>query len=126
MGKASKIIAKGRNPKAFNEETMAKLRKANPIQRPQVQGTTYRPLRIETNAKATSTPIKKETYSTKLHVTPEQKLRASRAKPQPKPHGELHIIHTVICNKPTQAWTAKQRRAWRKHNKSNPNHTIHF
>ena len=56
MGKASKTIAKGRNPKAFNEETMAKLRKAHPIQRPQVQGITYRPLRIETNAKATPCP----------------------------------------------------------------------
>ena len=126
MGHASRVVAKGRDPKAFNSETLAKLRKAYPIQRPQVQGATYRPLRVETNSKASSHPVKKETYSTKLHLSSAQRLRASKAKPQSKPHGAEFIIHTVIRNTAIEEWSAEQRKAWKAHNKSNPTNPIHY
>ena len=115
------------------QDKLNKLAKVAPAQRPQTTGVTHRQLRIQTDSKARPTPITgrtftKEvpTYSTTLHVSPEAKRLAAQHKPQPKPHAETFVLRTVIKDAVVQEWTPEQRKAWKKHNKSNPNHQIHL
>ena len=110
----------------YMQDKLAKLAKTCPAQRPQVQGVTHQPLRIETNSKATSHPIKKETYSTKLHVSAKAKQLAAQHKPQAKPHGPTFVLKTVIKDAVSPAWDEDQVKAWKAHNKANPTHQIHY
>ena len=125
MGKSSGTIT-GRKGRRFNDETMAKLRKANPITRPEVQGSTYRVFTVKPNAKVTSRPPLKEEIKFDFPNSEEVKRLAAQHVRQPKPHAEIFQLKTVITSTPKIEWSAEKRKAWKAHNKANPQHQIHF
>ena len=55
IGRFKKATTKPRKT-SYMQDKLNKLSRVIPAQRPQVQGVTYRPLRTETSAKATSYP----------------------------------------------------------------------
>ena len=107
-------------------DKLAKLRKVKPAQRPEVQGATYRPLKVETNAKVTSTKPEIKEYITHLNTSEEDKRLAAKHKPQPKPHAEVYALKTVIKTATKPEWSAEQKKAWRKANKASATRTIYF